>query len=82
MKDQDVEKPNLNTSLINVSLAYTAGFLTRKLIVGNSNNVYRKITGIVAEVIVANLIFNNAEFLKQKSGDVCNKVFKYNKEQQ
>ncbi len=80
MKEQDVEKPNLNTSLINISLAYTAGYITRKLIVGNSKNIVRKLSGIVAEVIVANLVFNNAELIKQKSTDMCDKVLKYNKE--
>lgn len=80
MKENDVEKPNLNTSLINISLAYTAGFITRKLIVGNSTNLVRKLTGIVAEVIIANLVFNNAELIKQKSTDLCGKVLKYNKE--
>lgn len=80
MNNSDIEKPNLNTSLINVSLAYTAGFITRKLIIGNSKNIYRNLTGVLAEVIVANLVFNNAEMLKHKTATLCNKVLKYNKE--
>lgn len=80
MKESDIEKPDLNTSLINISLAYAAGFITRKLIVGNSKNIIRQMSGAVAEVLIANMVFNNAELLKHKSSDLCNKVLKYNKE--
>jgi len=79
MNNSEIEKPDLNTSLINISLAYTAGFITRKLIVGNSKNIIRQLTGVVAEVLIANMVFNNAELLKHKSSDLRNRVLKYNK---
>jgi hypothetical protein len=52
------------------------GFLSKKLLVGKSVSVFKKILGAAVEFGVAGLIAKNAGRIKEKGSEIINKVFK------
>ncbi len=64
---------------INVTMAYLAGYICKKLLVGNSTNPVRKIGGLVIEMMVANEVYKNANTIKMIGGKIVHKIIrKYN----
>ena len=51
-----VHSPDLRSTAINAAIGIGAGFLGKKLYVGNSRNVFKKITGTAVEFLVANFV--------------------------
>jgi Ca2+/Na+ antiporter len=48
--------PDFRSNVINTAIGLGAGFLGRKLYVGNSKNIFRKITGSAVQFVLANFI--------------------------
>lgn len=48
--------PDLRNNVINAAIGLGAGFVGRKIYVGNSKNLFRKITGSAVQFIIANFI--------------------------
>ena len=54
---QDVARsPDLRRAAINTAIGIGAGFLGRKLYVGNSKNIFKKITGSAVQFVIANFV--------------------------
>jgi hypothetical protein len=66
--------PGIAKTAIETSIAIGAGVLTKKLIVGKSTNVFKRILGGVVEFTVANGIANNAEVIADKGIDMLKKL--------
>ena len=64
---------------INVAMAYLAGYICKKILVGKSTNPLRKIGGLVIEMMVANEVYKNANTIKMVGGKIVHKIIrKYN----
>ena len=68
------DTPGIAKTAIETSLAIGAGVLTKKLIVGNSSNMFKKILGGIVEFTVANGISNNAGAIADKGIDLLKKL--------
>lgn len=73
------KKDSLIDITINVAMAYLAGYICKRLLVGNSTNPVRKIGGLVIEMMVANEVYKNANTIKMVGGKIVHKIIrKYN----
>jgi hypothetical protein len=51
-----VQSPDLRNTVINTAIGIGAGFLGRKIYVGNSNNLFKKVTGSALQFLIANFV--------------------------
>jgi hypothetical protein len=65
--------------LVNILLGLGSGFLSRKLFVGKSTGVVGKTVGKAIQWGMAGLVSKNAEKIKQKAGELIDKIFKRHK---
>ena len=66
--------PGIAKTAIETSIAIGAGVLTKKLVVGKSTNMFKRILGGIVEFTVANGIANNAETIADKGIEVLKKL--------
>ena len=48
--------PDMRSTVINAAIGIGAGFLGKKIYVGNSRNVFKKITGSAVQFLIANFV--------------------------
>ena len=51
-----VQTPGLRNTAINTAIGIGVGFLGKKIYVGRSKNIFKKITGTAVEFLVANFV--------------------------
>lgn len=56
---------SITDNIVNVSIAYTAGQITKKVLRMNSNNLFRNIFANLAGMLVTNEVYNNAYRIKK-----------------
>lgn len=56
-----ISAPDLKTKVINAALSFGTGFITRKIFIGRSHNIFTKLLGSILEVVVANKVAKNAD---------------------
>lgn len=61
-------------NVVNISLSYVAGYISRKMLVGNSKNIFRQLSGFAVELIIANEVYKNAEKIKAVGGKMMDKI--------
>ena|ERR1700741_3729969 len=66
--------PDLKTKVVNAAIGVTTGFIAKKLVVGGSDNPFKKILGTLVEIIVAAKVTKNAEGIKSAAGTVLEKI--------
>ncbi|HET7818157.1 MAG TPA: hypothetical protein VFL70_02510, partial [Bacteroidia bacterium] len=66
--------PDLKTNLINTIIGYTSGVLTKKAFTGNSRNIFKNLSGIIIEKIVANGVIKNADRIKTNGRTILRKI--------
>lgn len=66
--------PGIAQAAIGTSIAIGAGMLSKKIVVGKSSGIFKKIIGGIVEFSVANGIANNAEFISSKSIQLLKKI--------
>jgi len=55
LKDM-VQSPEIRSTALNAAIGLGAGFLGKRLIVGDSKNLFKKITGSVVQLVVADFV--------------------------
>jgi hypothetical protein len=65
--------------LVNALLGLGTGFLSRKLILGRTSGFVGKTVGKAIQWGMAGLVSKNAEKIKEKAGELIDKIFKKNK---
>jgi hypothetical protein len=48
--------PDIRNNVINAAIGLGAGFVGKKIYVGNSKNIFRKLTGAAVQFMIANFI--------------------------
>lgn len=56
--------PNLIDNILGITVGIASGFLSRKIFVGSSGNLIRKLLGSVLQFRVANVVARNPETIK------------------
>ena len=72
-----VTTPGLRTTAIDTAVSLGAGFLSRKLVVRKSGNIFRKIAGTAVQFLVTNLVRNKMPEVKEKIIHPTNGVGKH-----
>ena len=70
------ESPGLAKTAIGTSVAIGAGVLSKKMIIGKSNNIFKRVLGTVVEFAVARSIANNSEAIASKGISLLKKMAK------
>lgn len=68
------ETPGIAKAAIGTTIAIGAGVLSKKIIVGKSANLFKKIMGGIVEFTVANGIANNAELITDRGIALLKKI--------
>jgi len=68
-----MESGDLAEKIIGTSVGFGAGVLTKKILVGKSTNIFKRILGTVIEVAVTNAVVKNSEGIKVKGLDLWRK---------
>lgn len=67
--------PNLISDIINASAGIAAGYLSKKIIVGTSGNIYQKLLGSILQLGITSIIVKHPEFIKTFGNYIINKIF-------
>ncbi len=70
------ESPGIATAAIGTSLAIGAGVMSKKMIIGSSTNIFKRMLGGLVEFMVAKGIANNSEALADKGIALLKKLAK------
>ena len=62
-----VQSPDIRSAAINTAIGMGAGFLGRKLVVGHSGNMFKKITGTAVQFLVANFVRKRIPEIQKKT---------------
>lgn len=62
-----VHSPDLRSTAINAVIGIGAGFLGKKLYVGNSRNLFKKITGSAVQFLIANFVRNKIPAIQENN---------------
>ena len=70
------ENPGIAKVAVGTVVAVEAGVLSKKLIVGKSGNIFRRIIGTVVELAVARSVLGNSAFIAGKGIQILRKIAK------
>lgn len=62
--------------LLNTTLSLTAGYLTKKIVVGSTHNPLKKILGSLLQMSVTNIASKNTDGIRSMIGQLINTLFK------
>ena len=68
-----VQSPDIRSAAINTAIGMGAGFLGRKLVVGNSGNIFKKITGTAVQFLLTNFVRKKIPEMQKKTNGMYNK---------
>lgn len=69
-----ISAPDLKTTVVNGVLGLATGFVTKKLIVGDTNNLVTKLLGFLVEMIVAKKVTGSADEIKAFGSSLLSKI--------
>jgi hypothetical protein len=67
VKGIDFSPASVGDTLTNAAISAGAGFLSKKLFIGRSNNIFKRLFGLAVELGVANLVSKNSDEIKEKA---------------
>lgn len=71
-----VTSPYLMNNLLDTTIGMTTGYLSKKIVVGTSDNVFRKLFGLFLERGVTNFIARNPETIKLFGQFIFQQIFR------
>ena len=71
-----ISSPNLIDNIISTLVGLSTGYLSRKIVVGTSGNVFRKLMGSVLQFGVTNIIAQHPDTIKSVGQFVIEHVFR------
>jgi len=70
---------NHKGELLNILIGLGTGFLGKKLFLGRTRGILGKTAGLALEWGLAGVVSKNAEKIKEKAGELIDRIFKKNK---
>lgn len=77
-----VNSPELVNNIVSTSLGITTGFITKKVIIGNSGNLLRKLIGNIIQIGVTTAIATHPDEVKAVGGKIIKLIFKRSQKNQ
>ena len=71
-----ISSPDLMDNLLGTLVGMSTGYLSRKIVVGTSGNVFRKLIGSVLQLGVTNIIAQHPDAIKSVGQFVIERVFR------
>lgn len=69
-----VTAPDLKKTVVNAAIGLTTGFITKKLLIGKTNNPLKKILGFIVELVVANKVVEQVDEIRSSGGSSTGKT--------
>jgi len=67
--------PNLVNNLLGTAIGLATGYVSRKIFVGTSGNLFRKLIGAILQLEVTNVVTKNPETLKSLGQLIFQRIF-------
>ena len=77
-----VDSNDITNRVIGTSVGLGAGILSKKLLIGKSTNIFKRILGTAIELAVASVVSKNGEAIKEKGVEIFRKLTNNNDQQQ
>lgn len=74
--------PDIKNNLLNNVIGLTTGYLSKKIIVGASNNPIKKILGALLQFTIANVVSKHSDAIKSVGGNLLHRILKRSSETQ
>lgn len=73
--------PEIKGNILNATLGYVTGYLSKKIIVGTTRNPFKKLFGAILQIGVTKIVTKNSESIKSTGLNFIKKVFNKRPEQ-
>jgi hypothetical protein len=70
-----VTAPDFKEDVLNTSISLAAGYLSKKIAIGSTNNPFKKILGGFLQIGVTSLVSKNSNDIRAKFAEALNMVF-------
>ena len=71
--------PEIKGNLLNNAIGLGTGFVSKKIVMGNSHNPIKKVLGTLLQFGVANLVSKHSEDIKLIGGNLLSRIFRSRK---
>ncbi len=71
-----LKSPEIAGNVVDASLGISAGVISKKILVGKSTNVFRRLFGTIIELGVASAVAKNSDGLKRKGFQIIRSLIK------
>ena len=68
--------PDFKGSLLDTAIGLATGYLSKKIIVGNTHNPIKKLFGVILQIGVTNIVSKNADGVKSTGMHLINNIFR------
>ena len=69
-----VDSPDIANRVIGTSVGLGAGILSKKILIGRSTNIFKRIFGTAIEIAIARVVSKNGESIKEKGIEIFRKL--------
>ncbi|HWY38276.1 MAG TPA: hypothetical protein VNY73_06935 [Bacteroidia bacterium] len=66
--------PGLKKSILNSSIGFAAGLIAKTVVVGKTHNSFKKLLGLIVEMVVASKVAKNADEIKAIGNIILKKM--------
>jgi hypothetical protein len=77
----DFSPASVGDTLVNAAISTGAGLLTKKLFIGRSNNIFKKLLGLAVELGVANIVAKKSDDIKETGIKFFKSFLRHKKEE-
>lgn len=68
-----VQSPDFKEDLVDSALGLATGFISKKLVVGNTHNPLKQILGVLLQLAITSIVTKNADVIKSSLMTLINK---------
>lgn len=73
-----ISSPDLKTGLIDISIGVSTGFMAKKIVAGDSHNVFKQLLGSAVQMIVTKEVTKNADSIIDAGRNFITNIIKPN----
>jgi hypothetical protein len=63
---ESLQSPGTKTNLVNAAIGLGVGFLTKKIFIGGSHNIFKRLFGTAVQMGITKLVASNADKIRDK----------------
>lgn len=73
-----ISSPDLKTGIIDISIGVSTGFMAKKIVAGDSHNVFKQLMGSAVQMIVTKEVTKNADSILVAGRNFISRLIKTN----